>query len=143
MATSIRSFEPHDFAAAKALWRSTDGVGLSDADEREPIERFLLRNPGLSQVACEGDALVGTILCGHDGRRGLIHHLVVSTRHRRQGLGHALVRQALAGLRAQGIDKCHLLVFTANTEGLAFWRRVAAVERKELALFSLNARSDV
>ena len=142
MVASIRSFEPQDFPAAKALWQSTEGIGLSEADEREPIERFLLRNPGLSFVAYEQGELVGTILCGHDGRRGLIHHLVVSAGHRRQSLGRKLLRHAIAGLRAQGIDKCHLLVFTANTEGLAFWRRVAAVERKELALFSLTTRSD-
>jgi hypothetical protein len=52
------------------------------------------------------------------------------------------LRLAITGLHAQGIDKCHLMVFTANAVGLAFWRRVAAVERTELALFSLTTRSE-
>lgn len=81
--------------------------------------------------------MVGTILCGHDGRRGLIHHLVTAQSHRRQGAGRALLRAGLQALRGCGIDKCHLLVFRSNIEGLAFWRAVSAQERTELALFSL------
>lgn len=137
MAAAIAPFLPSDHAAAYALWQRTPGVGLSDADSPEAIAAFLARNPGLSFVACERGDLVGTILCGHDGRRGLIHHLVVSPAQRRQGLGRALLGRALAGLRTAGIGKCHLMVFRTNAEGAAFWRRVGATERVELALFSL------
>ena len=134
----IRPFEPTDYPAARTLWNRTAGVGLSEADERAPVERFLARNQGLSFVAVDGQVLVGTILCGHDGRRGLIHHLVCAESHRRRGIARALLLSGLAALRTQGIDKAHLLVFRVNKEGLAFWRSVSAVERTELALFSLS-----
>ena len=143
MPTVIRTFLPSDYAEARALWAGTPGVGLSDADEREPIEGFLARNAGLSFVATEGKALLGTILCGHDGRRGLIHHLVTAPQARRRGLGRQLLRHGLSALRAASINKCHLLVFRENAEGLAFWRAVRATERRELALFSLSTASDV
>jgi len=142
MASHIRQFEAADYAAARSLWQETPGVGLSEADERKPIAQYLSRNPGLSFVAYEGESLVGTILCGHDGRRGLIHHLVTAKKFRRRGLGRQLLRAGLQALGAQGINKCHLLVFQSNTEGLAFWRAVAAIERKELALFSLSTAGD-
>ena len=45
-ASVIRCFEPADHPAARALWEATPGVGLSAADECDPIERFLGRNPG-------------------------------------------------------------------------------------------------
>lgn len=138
MSTLLRPFHLSDHPAAIALWRSTPGVGLSDADEREPMERFLARNPGLSVVAVDGPHLLGTLLCGHDGRRGLIHHLVVSPAARRQGLGRRMLAAGLQALRAQGIAKCHLLVFRDNREGLAFWRAVSAVQRVELELFSVS-----
>lgn len=134
----LRPFAAADHAAALALWQSTPGVGLSEADGFEPISRFLARNPGLSWVALQGEQMVGTILCGHDGRRGLVHHLAVAPSAQHQGLGRRLVRQGLAGLRAQGIDKCHLMVFRSNQDGQAFWRAVAATERVELLLFSMN-----
>lgn len=141
MSPAIRTFEPSDYPAARALWQRTPGVGLSAADGQGPVQRFLARNNGLSFVAYDQDNLVGTVLCGHDGRRGLIHHLVSAETHRRQGLGRTLLRQGLRALRAEGIDKCHLLVFRENKQGLAFWHAVSAVERIEVALFSL-ATSD-
>lgn len=134
----IRSFSIDDYAAARTLWEATPGVGLSSADEREPIARFLQRNPGLSFVAVEEGQLVGTILCGHDGRRGLIHHLVTAQGRRRRGIAGQLLHRGLDALRGQGIEKCHLLVFRDNLEGLAFWRAVQASERHELSLFSIS-----
>lgn len=137
MPTELRPFTESHYPAARALWQRTPGVGLSAADEPDAMARFLRRNPGMSHVAWDGDRLVGTILCGHDGRRGLIHHLVVAESHRRQGLGQQLLQLALAELKRAGIDKCHLLVFRDNATGMHFWRAVAATERTELALFSL------
>lgn len=134
---NIRVFEPEDHPQARGLWDATEGVGLSDADSFENIRRFLERNPGLSFVAVDNQVVVATILCGHDGRRGLIHHLAVAPTHRRRGLGRALVRLALAALRQVGIQKCHLLVFDQNVAGRAFWDRVGAEERTTLGIFSL------
>jgi ribosomal protein S18 acetylase RimI-like enzyme len=91
----------------------------------------------LSFVATLNGVVTGTILCGHDGRRGLIHHLVVAPDCRRRGLGRTLLRRGLGALHDAGIEKCHLLVFGSNDAGLAFWRSVGASERRELALFSL------
>jgi len=137
MTILIRPFEASDHDAAIALWRATPGVGLSAADERAPIERYLRRNPGMSFVAVEDGELVGTILGGHDGRRGLIHHLVAAPRVRRQGLARALVMATLGALRSEGIEKCHLLVIHDNDRGIAFWQAVGAQVRTELELLSI------
>lgn len=137
MSLDIRPFETADHAQAQALWTSTEGVGLSEADSFENIRRFLERNPGLSFVATDNDQLVATILCGHDGRRGLIHHLAVASSLRRRGLGRKLVQRALAALREDGIQKCHLLVFHDNAPGRAFWSGIGAQERSSLGIFSL------
>jgi ribosomal protein S18 acetylase RimI-like enzyme len=137
MPPDLRPFQPSDYPAALALWQSTPGIGLGESDKREAIEAFLARNPGLSFVACEDGEILGTILCGHDGRRGLIHHLVVAPSHRRTGLGRRLLGSALGALGETGIIKCHLVVFKTNPDGLAFWRAMSATERTELALFSL------
>lgn len=137
MASEIRTFRVEDHPRAMALWQSTEGVGLSDADSVEGISRFLARNPSLSFVAVHGDQIIGTVLCGHDGRRGLIHHLVVAEPHRGRGLGRALVLRALAGLRQEGIQKSHLLVFRDNVGGRAFWSALGAEERVTLTTFSI------
>src|SRR5262249_51053922 len=83
----VREFVPSDLDAAIELWAGSDGVGLNESDSRDALLRFLARNPGLSAVAVDAAQLVGAILCGHDGRRGAIHHLVVAPGYRRRGIG--------------------------------------------------------
>jgi len=80
--------------------------------------------------------VVGTVLCGHDGRRGYIHHLAVAQSHRRRGIGRALVERILSALMAQGIQKCHLFVFGENRQAIAFWERVGFSQRVELVMMS-------
>lgn len=137
--SAIRPMTIEDYDAVLAFWRSVEGVGLSSADEREPIARYLARNPGMSMVVYDdGGAVVGAALCGHDGRRGLLHHVAVRADLRGQGLGTALVERCLEALRAEGIDKCHLFVFADNQVGRAFWQRTGWRERVELVLMSKN-----
>ena len=119
-----------------ALWQASNGVGLSEADSRAGIAGFLERNPGFSFVAFDGEELVGVVLCGHDGRRGYIHHLAVSHSHRRQGIGRALVVQCLAALERAGIGKCHIFVFRENKAALAFWQSAGWVDRVDLTMLS-------
>lgn len=136
MKIQIRELTLSDYDAVLALWRSVEGVGLSDADSREAIAHYLARNPGCSSTAWEGDLLVGAVLCGHDGRRGFIHHLTVRESHRRQGLGKALAARCLAALAAEGIDKCHLFVFAVNARAIAFWKGVGWTQRVDLNVMS-------
>ena len=136
-AFTVSAFEVPHIPAARALWERSEGVGLSGADDPHELQAFLARNPGLSFVALQSGEVVGTVLCGHDGRRGLIHHLVVSAGQQRQGIGRRLLQAGLRALRGAGIQKCHLLVFKANATGLAFWRAVGAEERTTMTLFSL------
>jgi len=74
MSIVIQEMTTQDYDEVLTLWRSSEGVGLSDADLEEGVAHFLDRNPGLSFVARDGEHLVGAVLCGHDGRRGYIHH---------------------------------------------------------------------
>ena len=118
----IREMLPGDYDQVAALWKAVDGLGWDEvADSRAGVEKYLARNPGTCFVAEAGGRVVGTVLCGHDGRRGYIYHLAVSPSARRRGVGRALAEGALASLRAAGIRKCHLFVFNANRAALAFW----------------------
>ena len=123
-----------------ALWQASEGVGLSEADSRVSIAGFLERNPGLSFVAFVGEQLVGVVLCGHDGRRGYIHHLAVSHNHRRQGIGRILMDHSLAALERAGIDKCHIFVFRENKTALNFWQSTGWIERVDLTMWSKYTR---
>jgi N-acetylglutamate synthase len=109
-------------AQACALWTRSDGVELAEGDSLEELGSYLRRNPAASQVALLNNAVVGALLAGHDGRRGLIYHLAVSSTHRGKGLGRELVNRALGVLRQQGIRRVLILVARDNEAGRAFWR---------------------
>lgn len=124
------------YSQVLALWKFSEGVGLSDADSPEGITNFLERNPGLSFAAFDDQQLVGVVLCGHDGRRGYIHHLAVCHAYRRQGIGRALVEQSLTALKQGGIGKCHIFVFEENPQARIFWKRIGWTERVDLTMLS-------
>jgi ribosomal protein S18 acetylase RimI-like enzyme len=138
MTTKFREMFSSDYEAGLALWQRCPGMGLSDADEKAPMIRFLEHNPGLSFIALDGDHLIGTVLCGSDGRRGYLYHLAVDPLYRRQGIGVELVRRVFEALRAIDIHKCHIMVYATNETGLAFWQRDGWVTRPEIVLMSKN-----
>ena len=125
---------PADYDAVLALWQSSEGIGLNESDTREAIAAYLVRNPGFSLVAEVKGVIVGALLCGHDGRRGYLHHLAVASPHRRRGLGRTLVDESIARLRAQGITKCNIFLFANNAAGRAFWLRQGWAPREDLVV---------
>ena len=137
----IRPMTAGDYDAVITLWRDTPGVGLGVGDDRETVGVYLGRNAGLSLVAFRGDALVGAVLCGHDGRRGNIEHLAVVPWERGRGLGRELVRRCLDGLVEAGIGKCSIVVYRHNTEGQAFWRATGWRTRDDLLLMQRGIAS--
>lgn len=142
MTISIREMTIQDYDAILALWRVSDGIGLSSADTRDNIARYLERNPGFSVVACDDGRLVGAVLGGHDGRRGFLHHLAVYAQYRRQGIGRRLVEESLAALEDAGINKCHIFVYSGNDDAIAFWSRIGWTERIELTMMSRRLAGD-
>ena len=130
-----------DYDQVMALCAGQAGVLIRDADSPAHFARYLQRNPGLSFVARNGEALAGCVLCGHDGRRGYLNHLVVEEGHRRLGVGLRLAELALAGLEKEGIYKCHLFILTDNLDAKAFWCRLGWIEREtELYSFHIGGR---
>lgn len=136
MNLTIAPFTIEHYDDVRALWQGSEGVGLSEADEREHIASYLQRNPGMSFVATSDDSVIGAALCGHDGRRGYIHHLAVHPDYRRQGVGRQLVDRCLAALRTVGIQKCHLFIFNDNVSGIKFWKNVGWIYRSDISIIS-------
>ena len=135
----IRELRIENLEEVLSLWESSEGVGLdSDTDTKERIWIYLQRNPWLSFAAFEKGKVIGAVLCGHDGRRGYLHHLTVAEAYRGKGIGTALVDKVISKLRTLGIRKCNIFVFTDNTDGQEFWEKGGWVERTDLKVMSKN-----
>ena len=123
MNIEITEFSMSNYEEATAFWASIPEVGLDDADSISSMEAFLKRNPGLSFVAKHGKDLIGAVLCGHDGRRGYLHHLAVSPDYRGKGIGKRLVYECLSALSRHGISRCNIFIYSHNEKGKEFWEK--------------------
>jgi ribosomal protein S18 acetylase RimI-like enzyme len=142
MGVEIRAMVDDDLEAVTALWQNTPGLGMNESDSVSQLRLFLARNPRFSLVAEDGRGIVGAVLCGHDGRRGFLYHLVVSHEYRQRGLGTQLVDRCLAGLAAEGVLKCNALVYVDNDGAQQFWRRGGWSHRSDLILMQVRTESE-
>jgi ribosomal protein S18 acetylase RimI-like enzyme len=122
----IREFDlDRDYAAALALWQvSAPGVHVGISDTREEIGKKLAHDPDLCLVAEEAGRVVGTVLGGFDGRRGLVYHLAVAQTHQGQGLGRALMAEQEMRFRAKGCRKYYLFITAENHDVMDFYARL-------------------
>ncbi len=130
---TIRLMTIDDYDAVYDLWINTPGMGLNTTDDsREGIAKYLRRNPTTCFVAEEDDRIVGVILSGHDGRRGIINHTAVHSAYRRRGIAKRLVEHAMNALDAEGIAKVLLVVKANNDLGNGFWESIGFATRDDL-----------
>jgi len=123
--TEIVPMTPADYDEVRALWMTIRGFGIRALDDsREDVERFILRNPTTSVVARVNGRVVGSILCGSDGRQGALYHVCVAEEYRRRGIGRQMVGFCMHQLRFMGINKVSLIAFTSNEAGNAFWNQI-------------------
>lgn len=140
----IKTMTIEDYDGVYALWMTISGFAIRSIDDsREGVARFLRRNPTTSVVAVEDGKIVGSILCGHDGRRGCLYHVCVDKDYRMRGIGKAMVVFAMNALKAEEISKVSLIAFTVNDIGNAFWNRIGWTRRLDLNYydFTLNEKN--
>ena len=114
-----------DYDEVRALWMTISGFGIRALDDsREDIDRFIQRNPTTSVVAKVDGRIVGSILCGSDGRQGALYHVCVAKPWRRHGIGTLMVAYCMRELSKMGINKVSLIAFRRNDVGNAFWRNI-------------------
>jgi ribosomal protein S18 acetylase RimI-like enzyme len=120
---AIRQFRfPEDYDAAARLWKSMErGLHFGRSDTEEEIAKKVARDPDLFLIAETGNELIGTIIGGFDGRRGMVYHLAVAGGYREKGIGSQLLAEIEKRLQAKGCLKCYLLVLSDNMEAAQFY----------------------
>ncbi|GAB4494086.1 MAG: GNAT family acetyltransferase [Anaerolineales bacterium] len=114
---SIRPFRfPEDYETVLTLWQNAgEGIGIGVSDQPEEIEKKVRYAPDLFLLAESGSRIVGTVIGGYDGRRGMVYHLAVNADFRGQGIGTLLMDEIETRLREKGCRKAYLLVKQSNS----------------------------
>ncbi|MBQ0027059.1 MAG: GNAT family N-acetyltransferase [Lachnospiraceae bacterium] len=140
---TVRAMTIEDYEQVKALWLKIKGFAIRSIDDSyEGVERFLMRNPGISVVAIEDGKIIGAILCGHDGRRGCLYHVCVDPEYRLRGIGKEMVVFCMKALQDEGISKVSLIAFTKNDIGNAFWKQIGWTKREDLNYYDFTLNTE-
>jgi len=119
----IRQFNyDQDLEPVLNLWRnSAPRIRMSSSDDPKEIRKKLQRDADLFLVAVEDDHIIGAVMGGFDGRRGMIYHLAVDPSRRREGVGWDLMERIEDRLRGKGCLKYYLLVTKDNRDTIGFY----------------------
>jgi ribosomal protein S18 acetylase RimI-like enzyme len=111
-------------------------MGIGRSDTREEVAKKLQRDPDLFLVAEDDERpsplgsrsgslrIIGTVIGGYDGRRGLVYHLAVDHAYRKRGIGKMLMDEVEQRLRAKGCLRCYLLVKDDAKDVVDFYRHL-------------------
>jgi len=125
MMVQIREFcFPQDYLTLINLWKNAgEGIHVRRSDELQEIAKKMQRDPDLFLVAEKGDEIVGSVIGGFDGRRGMMYHLAVAPEHRNQGIASQLVETLESRLRSKGCIRYYLMVTKENSEAIQFYEK--------------------
>lgn len=139
----IREFRfPEDYASCLQIWQNAGGgVNVSPSDTIEEIAKKVERDPDLFLVATIGNDIVGTVIGGFDGRRGMVYHLAVVPEHRNQGIGRQLMQEVEQRLVTKGCRKMYLMMQPGQPELMGFYNKLGWFEMNvKIAAREVNFR---
>ncbi|PWH17802.1 MAG: GNAT family acetyltransferase [Anaerolineae bacterium] len=136
---TIRTFQfPRDYPAVIELWSNAgEGVHLGVSDTYEEIAKKMERDPQLFLVAERQERIIGAVMGGFDGRRGLVYHLAVHHSERNQGIATALMEELEKRLKAIGCRRAYLLVTPENHTAQRFYEK-RGWQRMEIVTYGKN-----
>ena len=126
-ALAIAEMADADVAAVIALWQACDLT----RPWNDPTADLALARRGPNStilIGRDGDAIVATVMVGHDGHRGWVYYVATDPDRRARGFGRAIMNAAEDWLRAAGIAKLQLLVRRENAKAGAFYQSIGYAE---------------
>ena len=130
-ALAIALIADADIASVAALWQRCD-LTRPWNDPSGDIA-FARRGPNSAVlVGRHADAIVATVMVGHDGHRGWFYYLAVDPALQGRGFGRSMTQAAEAWLVGRGIAKAQLMVRAENDRVRAFYEALGYGEQRRV-----------
>jgi len=128
---SLRRFRPEDLDRVMHINRVCLPENYATYFFMDLYERF----PETFIVAEENEEIVGYVMCRIEtglpdfgllgiAKRGHVISIAVLPEHRRKGIGTALMKEAMAGMRVYRAKECYLEVRVTNTPGVNLYEKL-------------------
>lgn len=132
---AICTLSPRDIPVAVALWHAASLTRPWNDPTADAHRALSPENPNSTILGAydQHSSLIGTIMVGHDGHRGWIYYLAVSSSCQKQGVGVKLMTAAERWL-APHVPKVMLLIREDNQAARGFYDRIG-YEESRVAVF--------
>lgn len=120
MTFAIRRATEADIDAVLALW-ATARTEYATTEDRGDDVRALSERSALFVALSRDGVVIGAVIAGWDGWRGMMYRLAVADEWRRQGVGLALVGAAEGWLVRSGARRISVLVAFEDAGARALW----------------------
>lgn len=119
----IGSLAEAEIPEAVVLWKACNLTRPWNDPYADAV--LALSSPSSSILAArQGNALVGTIMVGHDGHRGAVYYAGVLPALQNSGIGALLMAAAEQWLKDRGVPKLNVMVRTDNLGARGFYERL-------------------
>jgi len=134
----LRQFDFYrDYAAVYKLWsQAGPGIHLRRSDEPQEILKKVTRDPDLFLIAEAENQIIGTVLGGFDGRRGMMYHLAVAEPYRRHGVARSLMDELERRLSTKGCIRSYMLVTKDNHAAIQFYESLGWENMEDLYAYA-------
>ena len=139
---NIRIYRERDREQVLALWQECDLIHPKN-DPQKDLDRKKGFGEELFLVIEEREKIIGTVMGGYDGHRGIINYLGVHPSFRGQGLGKMLLQAVEQKLIDLGCPQVNLLVWSNNSEVLKFYKKTQYFEANDIVLLRKRLISDL
>lgn len=136
---NIRFMHDKDSPKLIKIWKIAEsGIRLRiEEDTEEKLSTLIKKNWDTSLLATVNGEIIGTVICGQDGKRGYIYHMYVSEKYRRKYIGSMLFNQVKKNLLSKGIVKISYVIFKDNLPGKFFYNSFGAELRDDVEYFDI------
>jgi GNAT superfamily N-acetyltransferase len=130
-ALAITDIRDADVATVIALWQAC-GLTRPWNDPASDIALARGRPNSTILIGRAEDAIVATVMVGHDGHRGWVYYVATDPDRRAKGYGRAIMNAAEDWLRATGIAKLQVVVRRDNARAGAFYQSIGYAEAQTI-----------
>ncbi|MCW0180912.1 MAG: GNAT family acetyltransferase [Zavarzinia sp.] len=130
---AIRPITDADIEPVVALWEAC-GLTRPWNDPRDDIARARGSMEAVIMVAERDNAVIGTVMVGHDGHRAWMYYVAVTPGLQGIGLGRRLVKAAEIWAAATGMQKMHLLIRPENGKVRGFYESIGYAEQPRVMM---------
>lgn len=128
---AVSAIEDADIPAVVALWERCE-LTRPWNEPKADLDRARKKPNSDILVGRDGNAIVATIMVGHDGHRGWVYYVAVDPDQHKKGYGRAILNAAEDWLRERDIEKLQLMVRPGNTHAQAFYETLGYEEQERV-----------